>query len=403
MIRFLIVIIHFQSIITLQLQEIDVKQGVTIFNLTQKRFNQTFQLKILKEETFRYLLIELFVKFTSKSSANLVLLQQYGNAPFYDLKSQKKRILCDNFDVNGQQLSKKYHYLQLNLEENRNKESYLTILTNKTLNYQLVFTVSDIQKCPNNCNNRGQCIKGKCQCKQGFIDEDCFQSAEFFSPFIKSKISISQEQYIYTIFNTTTNYRLSLSFDLENKTKSKINIQMLVSQHHNLPYNIKNNFNQTVQDQKRIEIKLLKDNYFQSSGEFSQSFLVIKLQSQEKINYKIIIDFQTQYFQQGEELLTIILVVCFALFLIFIIISILIYCFRRQNIESQNKYQFQIPQQSDIESNRECSICLVDFITTKKALEQCVQTDCKHIFHKECLNQWLKYRQTCPICRVALK
>ncbi|CAD8124760.1 unnamed protein product [Paramecium sonneborni] len=404
MIRILIVIIHFQTIITLQLLEIDINQDVTIFNMTQKRLNQTIQLKIIKEEKFRYLLIELFVKLKSKSNSKLVLLQAYGQAPQYDLKAQKKRILCDKYDANGLQLSKKYHYLQLQLDQNSNLESYLTILTNKTLSYKLVFTASNIELCPNNCSNRGQCAQGKCQCEQGFIDEDCSQFAKFFLPQKQFTISISKLQYIYTIFNTTSDYRLRLTFDSKNQAESKINIQMLISQHHNLPCNFNHNYNHTVLDQKMVEIKLLYDNYLQSnvSNKFPQNFLIIKLESQEDINYKIKIDFQTNYFEKKEESVTIIIVVSFISFLIIIIILIFIYCFRRQNNRSQNKYQHKNPQQSDIQRDTECSICQETIQITQESLENCVKTDCEHIFHNECLNQWLNYQQTCPICREIL-
>ncbi|CAD8136024.1 unnamed protein product [Paramecium pentaurelia] len=401
MIRFLIVIFHFQSIITLQILEIDVRQSVMKFNFTQKKLNQTFQLIIQKEETSKYLLIELFVKNQSKSSPNLMLLQSYGQAPFYDLHSPKKRIICDNYDINGQQQSKKYHYLQLNLDQNRDLQLYLTILTNKTKNYYLQFTASNIIQCPNNCNKNGQCIHGQCQCKKGFLDEDCSQTAQLFLPFKMQNIQISNQQYIYTMFNTTSNYSLSLAFESTNINKSKINIQMLVSQRYNLPCDINNNYNHTVWDQKRVEIKLLQESYLESnfSQQSHQNLLIIKLSSEEDINYKIQLDFQIHYRQDKEEIVTIILIITLTLILIFALFFIFWYCFRRQKKNSSNNQQFMIPALVDIDLNPQCSICLEDFIKTEEQLQQQVKTDCLHIFHKECLNHWRKNRNTCPICR----
>lgn len=44
--------------------------------------------------------------------------------------------------------------------------------------------------------------------------------------------------------------------------------------------------------------------------------------------------------------------------------------------------------------NFECSICFDEF----KENELLKQLNCKHIFHKECLSQWLLNESNCPIC-----
>lgn len=43
----------------------------------------------------------------------------------------------------------------------------------------------------------------------------------------------------------------------------------------------------------------------------------------------------------------------------------------------------------------QCSICLGDFHSTDLVL----QLICKHIFHRECLLQWLQTHYRCPYCR----
>ena len=48
----------------------------------------------------------------------------------------------------------------------------------------------------------------------------------------------------------------------------------------------------------------------------------------------------------------------------------------------------------NLETNYECSICLSP---KKKGL---VTIICMHIFHKQCINEWVKYDNTCPICRM---
>ena len=39
-----------------------------------------------------------------------------------------------------------------------------------------------------------------------------------------------------------------------------------------------------------------------------------------------------------------------------------------------------------------CAICLCD-------IEHKVKLSCKHIFHKECIEEWQKRSNTCPLCR----
>ncbi|OQS04405.1 hypothetical protein THRCLA_03353 [Thraustotheca clavata] len=50
------------------------------------------------------------------------------------------------------------------------------------------------------------------------------------------------------------------------------------------------------------------------------------------------------------------------------------------------------------ENARECVICQVDI---DKA-DQVTRMPCQHIFHTECLGQWLKIGNSCPICRVEI-
>lgn len=49
----------------------------------------------------------------------------------------------------------------------------------------------------------------------------------------------------------------------------------------------------------------------------------------------------------------------------------------------------------DLQNERECSICLNDFV----AGEQTVMLKCGHFFHKDCLMPWFVDHHTCPTCR----
>jgi hypothetical protein len=46
-----------------------------------------------------------------------------------------------------------------------------------------------------------------------------------------------------------------------------------------------------------------------------------------------------------------------------------------------------------------CYICVVNYTEE----EMITELDCKHNCHTQCLNEWVKYKTECPICRSELK
>ena len=61
----------------------------------------------------------------------------------------------------------------------------------------------------------------------------------------------------------------------------------------------------------------------------------------------------------------------------------------------------RIKENDDLIINKECcNICCEDYITGqyKRTLPAC-----NHIFHKKCVDKWLKSKSNCPICRNELK
>ena len=49
--------------------------------------------------------------------------------------------------------------------------------------------------------------------------------------------------------------------------------------------------------------------------------------------------------------------------------------------------------------DKECSICIEGF--QEKEFKRAIP-ECKHCFHKKCIDKWLKKNPSCPICRVAV-
>jgi hypothetical protein len=49
--------------------------------------------------------------------------------------------------------------------------------------------------------------------------------------------------------------------------------------------------------------------------------------------------------------------------------------------------------------NKECSICLIDF----EIDDSVVVLDCHHIFHQNCILEWVTRKKDCPNCREKIK
>ena len=46
-----------------------------------------------------------------------------------------------------------------------------------------------------------------------------------------------------------------------------------------------------------------------------------------------------------------------------------------------------------------CAICL----DKMKSGNRAKQLQCKHIFHSQCINHWLKQKLRCPLCKIEVK
>ena len=63
---------------------------------------------------------------------------------------------------------------------------------------------------------------------------------------------------------------------------------------------------------------------------------------------------------------------------------------RKHNINNEEILEFD-------EQNNNITIC---FCMEEKPHAECVKLDCNHIFHTECLAEWLIHNNSCPNCRV---
>ena len=82
-------------------------------------------------------------------------------------------------------------------------------------------------------------------------------------------------------------------------------------------------------------------------------------------------------------------------------IVLFMFCFLPKQNEDNNinvietvHNPFIFIEMADIENNNECTICL-----SNDPDHDWVQISCNHMFHRNCIAEWLSINNTCPICR----
>ncbi|KAL3120991.1 hypothetical protein niasHT_009642 [Heterodera trifolii] len=65
-------------------------------------------------------------------------------------------------------------------------------------------------------------------------------------------------------------------------------------------------------------------------------------------------------------------------------------------------HEFQVSR-NGVWAELECTICLGEIEKETPVKLLAILEPCKHIFHNECISEWLKNHNTCPICRAKAK
>ena len=86
------------------------------------------------------------------------------------------------------------------------------------------------------------------------------------------------------------------------------------------------------------------------------------------------------------------------------LVPLLISIYRRQNNQGipglLKKLKKGKIKQSDLVSedgNKQCSICFEDYVENDEYVE--LPCDTRHMFHTSCITEWLKQKDTCPLCK----
>ena len=67
-------------------------------------------------------------------------------------------------------------------------------------------------------------------------------------------------------------------------------------------------------------------------------------------------------------------------------------------VEALEKVRYYRPSYYDENNAEKCTICLEDLVTGSEL----TRMPCNHMFHGDCIVEWLKKRVTCPLCRFEL-
>ncbi|CAD8133965.1 unnamed protein product [Paramecium octaurelia] len=75
---------------------------------------------------------------------------------------------------------------------------------------------------------------------------------------------------------------------------------------------------------------------------------------------------------------------------------------RRNNQITLQNYQIehiniQLQEKTCLETELDCIICL------EKITGKCIVLQCDHSYHKECIDNWVKQKPICPMCRSSIK
>jgi len=89
------------------------------------------------------------------------------------------------------------------------------------------------------------------------------------------------------------------------------------------------------------------------------------------------------------------------------LIPLLISIQRRQNnsgirglLKKLKKGKIKMSELSSEDSTKQCSICFEDYAENDEVVT--LPCDSRHIFHDQCITEWLRMKDTCPLCKTAV-
>ncbi|CAD8140344.1 unnamed protein product [Paramecium pentaurelia] len=261
--------------------------------------------------------------------------------------------------------------------------------------YILTVESFEIDDCAEDCKNRGVCVKGFCQCPLGFVGYDCSiaatnieQNTYFFG---------FQIQYLDLITLQSVDYIIELNSEISYSIQCYSNSSHLfIPNQKGKSLKIEENQINLCKQQTQLLEQLTNINYY-------SQFIIVT-------NTSTIVQYSEYNNQQSSSIIVIIVLTTILSIIIILIIVIYILKIKSKNQEQKNninQIEYFMPVQQFLsvtdrkscsKDEQFCSICLELF----KPESNVRITYCEHIFHVNCLQNWMKKNKICPLCRAAL-
>ncbi|CAD8131957.1 unnamed protein product [Paramecium octaurelia] len=279
-------------------------------------------------------------------------------------------------------------------------------------NYQIL-KLPLVQICnkPSDCKNGGICSQGICICPQNYFSHDC---SVIGKSILETSALLNSQFYFFDIYEWMEKEQKLTQYYFARLEEQAV---IIVDCYANNPYLLQN----TTEKQLSI-INITVDemynclNYVNELEQNSQqqfAKIIIKLKEPFIVKFKSS-DSQVDPFVIG------IVIGSISLFIMIVVIYCIYRCKKddiiqkkkkeeKERIEKEKKLMEEkenqmMPEFSyaeilqkfpGLKNEQECEICLNAF----KVQERVKVTYCTHIFHADCLKQWLNKHQTCPMCR----
>ncbi|CAD8178554.1 unnamed protein product [Paramecium octaurelia] len=438
-------LINVFALVTLTIDE-QFQETETVLKLIQSQYqvfqsvqNATFYFQPFQIDQDKYLTVELIFGFPHDGDVDIefsITKNKYDN-----ISSQ----LDIFYDLNGKYLMKSYQIIQINpFTFDKNDKFYIDVNIRDTnlTDYQYLLKITKTQNkiCPNYCGNSqsGLCDAeiGLCSCSSQFVDLDCSKKA--YQITLKEplqNIIIQKQEYFY-FERDQLNSNITLNFGLMNSQYQTSNVEIFIMyENFELGVPCEKYFNTYVsvnnQSSKSELIDLAPLIYDQNLQRYQRLLITITAQQPALIYLSASISTSDSNFDIDSSLIIVYVLVSIAILLLLTWIIVIVIRYRRSSrihdeatnvshIQNNNNRRnssslnaniidqympklqyFQIlefPDFQDLDIQETCSVCLLEY--QKTAI--CRFTPCHHIFHADCLEQWIMKHENCPLCRTAL-
>ncbi|CAD8197559.1 unnamed protein product [Paramecium octaurelia] len=427
------------------------KESGTIIKLIESQYqviqsiqNSTFYFQPYQIDQDKYITVQLIFEYPRDGDVNL---------EFSITKNKKNSTSSQNdvfYDINGQCLKKAYQMIQIDpFTFDSNDKYYIDIQIRDSLftdyQYFIKITKTKNKLCPNDCGNQqsGQCHAetGVCACSSQFVDLDCSKQAQRLSLDQPLKnISIQKKEYFYFQKDELIS-NISLSLGLMNSQNHASGLEAFIM-YETFQCGLANEayFNYYIsfhdQSTQSVQIDLSPLIYDQYIERFQRLLITVVTQTPILVFISVNTSSLDVNPEMDQSLVIVYVLVSIAILLLMAWIIIILIRYRRSSrvheetntisnsqINNNNYYKkrksksnlnlnlldqympkllysqiLEFPECQELEVQEACSVCLLEY--QKNAI--CRLTPCHHIFHSDCLYQWVMKHENCPLCRTAL-